>query len=129
MNWEDKLIGRKITVVTDHQSLEFFKTQGSLSHCQSQWWEYLPRFDYDIVYVQGKKNTVANIFSRYYQHHRSDTLITAFEYVSADRHLDPEADDLPLARYLKIHELVNEVIPPPDECVAFSRMLNIAATT
>ena len=27
MKWEDKLLGRKFTVVTDHKGLEYFKTQ------------------------------------------------------------------------------------------------------
>ena len=31
MKWEDKLLGRKFTVVTDHKGLEYFKTQLNLS--------------------------------------------------------------------------------------------------
>jgi hypothetical protein len=27
LKWEDKLLGRWVTVVTDHKALEFFKTQ------------------------------------------------------------------------------------------------------
>ena len=27
LKWEDKLIGNKIHIVTDHRALEFFKTQ------------------------------------------------------------------------------------------------------
>ena len=27
LKWEDKLIGRKVHVITDHKALEFFKTQ------------------------------------------------------------------------------------------------------
>ena len=30
MKWEDKLLGRKFTVVTDHKGLEYFKTQPNL---------------------------------------------------------------------------------------------------
>ena len=29
--WEDKLLGRKIVMISDHQTLEFFNTQQSLS--------------------------------------------------------------------------------------------------
>jgi hypothetical protein len=32
--WEDKLVGYRIHVVTDHKALEFFKTQTELSHRQ-----------------------------------------------------------------------------------------------
>jgi len=48
LKWEDKLIGYCIHVVTDHQALEFFKTQDRLSSRQTQWMEYLSRFDFDI---------------------------------------------------------------------------------
>jgi RNase H-like domain found in reverse transcriptase len=35
LKWEDKLIGHKFTVVTDHRSLEFFQKQHKLSNCQA----------------------------------------------------------------------------------------------
>lgn len=34
IKWEDKLIGRRLHVITDHKALEFFKTQANLSHRQ-----------------------------------------------------------------------------------------------
>ena len=46
MQWEDKLLGRKFTVVTDHKGLEYFKTQPNLSPRQTRWWEYLFCFNY-----------------------------------------------------------------------------------
>jgi RNase H-like domain found in reverse transcriptase len=36
LKWEDKLIGHKFTVVTDHRLLEFFQKQCKLSNCQAQ---------------------------------------------------------------------------------------------
>ena len=50
LKWEDKLIGNRIHVVTDHRALEFFKTQRRLSSHQMRWMEYLSRFNYDIQY-------------------------------------------------------------------------------
>ena len=44
LKWEDKLIGNKINIVTDHRALEFFKTQRRLSSRQMRWMEYLSRF-------------------------------------------------------------------------------------
>ena len=35
LKWEDKLIGRRIHVITDHQALEFFQTQHCLSARQT----------------------------------------------------------------------------------------------
>ena len=37
MKWEDKLLCRKFTVVTDHKGLEYFKTQLNLSPRQTRW--------------------------------------------------------------------------------------------
>ena len=41
MKWEDKLLGHKSTLVTDHKGLEYFETQKNLSDRQVQWWEFL----------------------------------------------------------------------------------------
>ena len=40
LKWEDKLVGRKFTVVTDHRALEFFQKQHKLSNRQARWAEY-----------------------------------------------------------------------------------------
>ena len=53
MKWEDKLLGRKFTVVTDHKDLEYFKTQPNLSPRQTRWWEYLSPFNYNTIHVDG----------------------------------------------------------------------------
>ena len=53
MKWEDKLLGRWFTVVTDHKGLEYFKTQPNLSPRQTRWWEYLSHFNYNTIYVDG----------------------------------------------------------------------------
>ena len=53
MKWEDKLLGRKFTVVTDHKGLEYFKTQPNLSLRQTRWWEYLSRFNYNTIHIDG----------------------------------------------------------------------------
>ena len=50
MKWEDKLVGRKVHVITDHKALEFFKTQLQLSNRQRRWIDYMSRFQFDITY-------------------------------------------------------------------------------
>ena len=40
IRWEDKLLGRKFTVITDHKGLEYFKTQPNLSPRQTCWGTY-----------------------------------------------------------------------------------------
>jgi hypothetical protein len=95
LKWEDKLIGRRIHVVTDHQALEFFQTQRRLSARQTRWMEYLSRFDFDIRYVKGKLNKVADALSCYYQFDSWDDAPLVQHYVFADVRLDPNHEDLP----------------------------------
>ncbi|CAI7829215.1 unnamed protein product [Closterium sp. NIES-54] len=55
--WRCYLEGRKTTVYTDHCSLEYLKTQPTLSRRQVRWIDFLEtHFDYDIVYKPGHKN-------------------------------------------------------------------------
>ena len=93
--WEDKLIGRKFTVITDHQSLEFFSKQKHLSGRQARWAEYLSRFNFEVVYVKGQYNIVADCLSRYYSSDLPGEKHADHRYVSADLRLDPEGEDLP----------------------------------
>jgi hypothetical protein len=94
LKWEDKLIGNKIHVVTDHCTLEFFKTQRRLSNCQMRWMEYLSQFDFDIQYVKGVSNKVADSLSRYYQSDTWEDVHPSYDYVKADSQLDPKGEDL-----------------------------------
>jgi hypothetical protein len=91
--WEDKLIGRKFTV-SDHKSLERFKTQPSLSPRQHRWIEYFSRFDLELVHVPGDENVVADALSRMYVG-QPDTLAPGpMNFVTVDATLDPDGDDL-----------------------------------
>ena len=94
LKWEDKLIGRKFTVVTDHKALEFFSKQRKLSGRQARWAEYLSRFDFEIIYVQGKENVVADCLSRYYKSDTEGDKHPSYVYVSMDLRLDPDGEDL-----------------------------------
>ena len=108
LKWEDKLIGYRVHVVTDHQALEFFKTQLRLSSRQTRWMEYLSRFDFDIRYVKGNSNKVADALSRYYEHDSWADVPELHDYVNADVRLDPEHDDLPWDRFQEVKDKVIE---------------------
>ena len=86
-------------MVTDHKALEFFKTQRRLNSRQARWMEFLARFNYDITYVKGKTNLVADALSRYYKNDEWDDSHDESLYVNADTRLDPEGEDLPWARF------------------------------
>src|SRR5215471_4251453 len=105
LKWEDKLLGHKIHVVTDHRALEFFKTQRRLSSRQMRWMEYLSRFDLNIQYVKGSHNKVADSLSRYHQSDTKDDKTEHHDYVNADLRLDSEGEDLPWGRIVEIRAM------------------------
>lgn len=62
--WRSSLLNVHFEVMTDHQTLEYFQSQREMSRRQSQWSMYLADFDYDIHYIKGKDNPVADALSR-----------------------------------------------------------------
>ena len=62
--WRHYLLGVKFKIETDHQSLRYLSTQPNLSRRQCRWMEWLQEFDFDIEYVKGKENVVADALSR-----------------------------------------------------------------
>jgi hypothetical protein len=62
--WRHYLSGAKFRVLTDHKSLQFFKTQPVLSGRQARWADTIANFDFDIEYVKGEHNVVADGLSR-----------------------------------------------------------------
>jgi hypothetical protein len=95
LKWEDKLIGYCINIITDHEALQFFQTQRRLSSRQARWMEYLARFDFDIQYIKGTLNKVADVLSRYYESNTWYDVHPEMAYVDADVRLDPGRIDLP----------------------------------
>jgi hypothetical protein len=51
-------------VKTDHNSLKYFLEQKDLSERQQKWVSKIQAFDFDIEYVKGKRNVVADALSR-----------------------------------------------------------------
>jgi hypothetical protein len=85
-------------MVTDHQALEFFKTQRRLTSRQTRWMEYLSRFDFDIRYIKGELNKGADCLSRYYETDEWDEIHEPHHYVTADIRLDPNLEDIAFDR-------------------------------
>lgn len=63
-SWRHYLHGAKFKVLTDHKSLQYFKTQPQLSGRQSRWKDVIANFDFDIEYIDGATNVVADGLSR-----------------------------------------------------------------
>jgi len=112
LKWEDKLLGQRILVVTDHKALEFFKMQRHLSNRQAQWMEFLTHFDYNITYVKGEMNLVADALSRYHENDHWDEATDKSQYVNADLHLDPKGEDLPWVHFEETRAMRKSGVDP-----------------
>jgi hypothetical protein len=104
LKWEDKLIGYRVHVVTDHKALEFFKTQRRLSGRQMRWMEYLSRFDFDIRYIKGELNKVSDCLSRYYESDTWEDVHEMYDFAQSDIRLDPTLDDIDWVRRREIED-------------------------
>jgi Integrase zinc binding domain/RNase H-like domain found in reverse transcriptase len=102
MKWEDKLLGRKFTLVTDHKGLEYFETQKNLSDRQVRSWEFLSHFNFTIMHVDGIDNKVADRLSRYYENNTGGESHPEHIYVNADARLNPDGELLPTDRYMEL---------------------------
>lgn len=77
--WRHYLLGQKVTIVTDHKSLEFFASQPHLNARQARWAGLLAEYDYEIQHRPGKTNVVADALSR-----RPDHAATAVAVMMVD---------------------------------------------
>ena len=64
INFRKYLVGNKFVVKTNHNSLRYFLTQNDLNEMQQRWVSNIQAFDFDIEYVKGKNNVVADDLSR-----------------------------------------------------------------
>ena len=62
--WRCYLEGSRVILHTDHEPLTWLATQPSPNRRQARWLEFLSRFDYEVVYVKGDQNIVADALSR-----------------------------------------------------------------
>ena len=58
------LVGNKFVVKTNHNILRYFLTQNDLNERDKKWVSKTQEFEFDIEYVKGKNNVVANSLSR-----------------------------------------------------------------
>jgi hypothetical protein len=62
--FKEYLVGNKFVVKTDHNRLKYFLEKKDLRERQQKWVTKVEAFDFDIEYVKGKKNIVADALSR-----------------------------------------------------------------
>ena len=62
--WRHYILGKRVIVYTDHQSLTHFLSQPNLTRRLGRWFMILSEFDVEIIYKPGLKNFVADCLSR-----------------------------------------------------------------
>ena len=102
MKWENKILGRKFTAVTDHKNLECFKTQPNLSLRQTRWWEYLSCFNYNTIHADGTWNQVADSLSHYYEYNTIEDEYPNSEFIKVDELLNMDGDLAPIQQFVEI---------------------------
>ncbi|KAG6858035.1 hypothetical protein C0995_003163, partial [Termitomyces sp. Mi166 len=72
-----------------------------------RWIDYMLQYQFDITYVKGELNKVADCLSRYFESDTQDDMHDIHDFVQADKRIDPEGKDLPLHRF---HEIVEHQV-------------------
>src|ERR1700690_257313 len=65
-----------------------------MSDRQVRWWEFLSRFQYNLVYTKGSSNKIADALSRYYMNDKPDKIQPTDDYVNIDARIDPHCEYL-----------------------------------
>ena len=95
----DILQGARFCWFTDHKGLIHLLKKKNLSGRQAQWLEAISEFDFEIVYVPGMSNILADVLSRIYSNDAPGTVRAAAEYPQHDEQnppLNPEEISMPV---------------------------------
>lgn len=63
--WRIFVLGRPLTIITDHKALSFLLKCRSLNSRLLRWTLYLQEYSFDIIHCKGKDNILADCLSRY----------------------------------------------------------------
>jgi hypothetical protein len=86
-------MGKKFELRTDHNSLKYLFDQPTLNARQIRWLEFLCEYDFDIKYIKGKDNKVADALSRKVHELHATTISM---YITELKDRIPEAADADL---------------------------------
>jgi len=80
----DILQGTKFKWLTDHRGLIHMLNQKNLSGCQVHWLEKISSFTFEVVYIPGSENVVADALSQLYSNDSAGTQQARSEFTSHD---------------------------------------------
>jgi hypothetical protein len=78
------LLGARFRWYTDHKGLIYVLRQKGLTGRQARWMEKLGEFDFEVIYVPGEQNTLADALSRVYSDDKPGTVRAPSEYTLSD---------------------------------------------
>jgi hypothetical protein len=55
---------QKFLIRTNHENLKYFKSPQKITARQARWNMFLQDYDFEIMHIPGKNNTVANLLSQ-----------------------------------------------------------------
>ena len=62
--WRYYLLGKRFVLMSDHIGLRYLFDQPNLNTRQARWLATINDFDFDIRYIKGKENKVADALNR-----------------------------------------------------------------
>ena len=80
----DILQGAKFKWLTDHKGLIYLLNQRNLSGRQARWLEKMSTYDFEVVYIPGSENVVADALSRLYANDSPGTTRSKSEFTCHD---------------------------------------------
>jgi hypothetical protein len=106
-------MGKKFELRTDHNSLKYLFDQPTLNARQIRWLDFLCEYDFDIRYIKGKDNKVADALSRKV-HELHATTISMYRTELKDIIL--EAANADLQYQILVEKLQQHEKPQTKEC-------------
>lgn len=93
--WQDKLLGRRFILETDHRNLLYLKENSSPKVVR--WRMFLQQFTFDFVHIPGKTNVVADALSRLLSNNNNNNLNSLSlnsenSLISSEREIDKVKD-------------------------------------
>ena len=78
------LLGTEFRWYTDHKGLIYLLKQKGLTGRQARWMEKISEFNFEVIYVPGEQNTLADALSRIYSDDGPGTVRAPSEYTLSD---------------------------------------------
>lgn len=129
LKWREKFIGYHVKVITDHEANEWFKSKPYSLGRHIRWQQFLDTFNLEIIWNNGKSNSVADALSRIFENRKATDPTPIWDYVDADYRLDANGDDLPMNRKEEVAKQKTEVQRNPRLLVLSTEKSRLSQTT